>query len=62
MAQQWKSLSLMKNVAGQLKFKALSLSMAMMGILTIPHSNAACERVFSQVSEMFNNFFNIWLK
>ena len=60
MAEQWKRLAQVKNVAGQLQFKALS--MAMMGILTIPHSNAACDRLFSQVSEMFNIFSNIWLK
>ena len=43
----WIEIGKMKDEAGVLMFK--NISFFMLGILTIPHSNAACERVFSVV-------------
>lgn len=43
----WSAIGEMKDVAGELLFR--SLSSVMLGILTIPHCNASCERIFSQV-------------
>jgi hypothetical protein len=43
----WKSLGELRDEAGELMFP--NLSAVMLGILTIPHSNAQCERIFSCV-------------
>ena len=43
----WSNIGNMKDLDGSFKFKELSLFM--LGILTIPHSSAHCERIFSCV-------------
>ena len=50
MAQKWAKIGRLPDFVGHPKFQALSR--AMLGILTIPHSNASCERVFSQVRQI----------
>jgi hypothetical protein len=51
---QWHLISKMKNAEGVLKFA--SLAKVMQGILTIPHSNAECERIFSIVRKNKTDF------
>lgn len=43
----WSNIGNMKDLCGSVKFKELSL--LMFGILTIPHSSAHCDRIFSCV-------------
>ena len=43
----WSNIGNMKDLCGSVKFKEVSL--LMLGILTIPHSSAHCERIFSCV-------------
>jgi hypothetical protein len=45
--QTWVALGKMKDVTGEPRFR--NLARVMLGILTIPHANASCERVFSIV-------------
>lgn len=46
---QWAKLGNIGGVDGSLRFHRISL--AMLGILSIPHSNAECERIFSTVNK-----------
>ena len=52
--KQWAIMSKQKGPCGQLAYD--KLSRVMLGILTIPHSNAECERVFSQVRKNKTDF------
>ena len=52
--QQWFQISQVKNAMGNFKFQRLAYFM--LGILTIPHSNAECERLFSQVRKNKTDF------
>ena len=49
----WKALSNKKNGGGVKPFQALAS--VMLGILTIPHSSAHCERVFSSHGTQFTH-------
>lgn len=51
---QWASLGKIKRVDGSFKYSRLSK--VMLSILTIPHSNAECERIFSQVRKTRTQF------
>ena len=44
----------MKNVLNQPKYETLAFFM--LGLLTIPHSNSECERIFSQVRKNKTDF------
>ncbi|KAH7953045.1 hypothetical protein HPB49_004008 [Dermacentor silvarum] len=46
---QWASLGALRSVDGSLRFHRIS--MVMLGILSIPHSNAEYERIFSTVNK-----------
>ncbi|XP_038065360.1 uncharacterized protein LOC119735640 [Patiria miniata] len=52
--KQWAVLAAEKDPSGQLCYDRLAK--VMLGILTIPHSNAECERVFSQVRKNKTDF------
>lgn len=52
--KQWAMLAKCKDLVNQLLFDRLAR--AMLGILTIPHSNAECERLFSQVRKNRTDF------
>lgn len=52
--QQWFQLLLQKDVFGKPKYERLSHFM--LGRCTIPHSNAECERLFSQVRKNKTDF------
>ena len=51
---QWHLIGQLKNCQGQLKYD--TLSRFMLGLLVIPHSNAASERVFSLVRKNQTDF------
>lgn len=51
---KWSLVGEIKAADGTLKYD--KLSRVMLSILTIPHSNAACERVFSQVTKTHTQF------
>jgi hypothetical protein len=51
---QWVGISNLKNNLGSYPFKRISL--VMLYILSIPHSNAECERIFSQVKKQRTEF------
>ena len=51
---QWKEVGKIKNFVGHQKYKELvDLALA---VFLIPHSNAACERVFSSVRKIRTDF------
>lgn len=50
----WFTIALHKDCLGQLKYDRLAFFM--LGLLTIPHSNAECERTFSQVRKNKTDF------
>lgn len=52
--QQWAMLMALKSPSGELRYDRLGR--VMLGILTIPHTNAECERVFSQVRKNKTDF------
>lgn len=51
---QWSHIGELKSADGRLKYE--QLSKVMLAILTIPHSNAECERVFSLVTKTNTKF------
>ena len=53
--QQWFQIREMKNVLNQPKYETLAFFM--LGLLTIPHSNSECERIFSQVRKNKTEIF-----
>ncbi|KAL3252328.1 hypothetical protein MRX96_017650 [Rhipicephalus microplus] len=52
--EQWRAVSGLREVDGS--FKYARLSKFMLGVLTLPHSNAECERVFSKVKKAHTQF------
>ncbi|KAH8008694.1 hypothetical protein HPB51_001580 [Rhipicephalus microplus] len=52
--EQWRAVSGLREVNGS--FKYARLSKFMLGVLTLPHSNAECERVFSKVKKAHTQF------
>ena len=52
--KQWAVMMTQKGVSGELSYDRLGR--VMLGILTIPHTNAECERVFSQVRKNKTDF------
>lgn len=52
--EQWASLAEEKNPLSKWKYE--KLSKLMLGVLTFPHSNAACERIFSVVRKNKTDF------
>lgn len=51
---QWIKIGAIENEISEKKF--LRLSKVMLSILTLPHSNAECERIFSQVRKIKTDF------
>ncbi|KAM7288267.1 uncharacterized protein ISCGN_028520 [Ixodes scapularis] len=51
---QWAQVGDIRSVDGTLKFRRIAVFM--LGILTIPHSNAECERLFSTVNKSRTEF------
>lgn len=51
---QWGLVGQMKSSDGVLKYK--NISSVMLGILTVPHSNSECERIFSMVTKTRTQF------
>lgn len=54
MDEQWCAVANLQDVDGSLKYH--KLSKVMLGILTLPHSNAECERVFSKLKKAHTQF------
>ena len=52
--QQWFQIAELKDPMSKPKYK--KLAHLMLGILTVPHSNAECERLFSQVRKNKTEF------
>ncbi|KAH8022851.1 hypothetical protein HPB51_006208 [Rhipicephalus microplus] len=52
--EQWRAVSGLREVDGS--FKYARLSKFMLGVLTLSHSNAECERVFSKVKKAHTQF------
>ncbi|KAH7955856.1 hypothetical protein HPB52_004556 [Rhipicephalus sanguineus] len=52
--EQWRVVSSLRELDGSLKYARLSKFM--LGVLTLPHSNAECERVFSKVKKVHTQF------
>ena len=52
--KQWSLIGKIKNVDGTLKYR--HTANIMLSILTIPHSNAECERIFSMVNKTKRKF------
>ncbi|CAH2096118.1 unnamed protein product [Euphydryas editha] len=46
----WHKISELKDIDGNKKF--MELPKFMLGVLSLPHSNAECERIFSQVNDI----------
>ena len=55
----WANIGKVTDAPGHLKYDGLVH--AMLGLLTIPHSNAPCERIFSQVCCMVFICFSIFM-